>query len=269
MPKIRYYDDVKIIKKPFKKRILRYVSFFCIALVFTLCIVVSKYFSNVLTVSGTFSNFIYGENSISKKSKDYFAVTLGEYNTYDEAEKVSLGATIQGASGYIWYDEKYFVIGGIYFAEEDAKKVMNNLQESNYSLSIKKITLNSFDIKFAEFDNKNVRKIENAVDYFDKIIESLYSYSIDFDKGNLNNLAISSYLGDMRGECKVLISEMQSYLNTPSDNLQKIQNTLIKTDELLNEGILKTIDNTSTGYFLKYLLSSIVRNQYELYLSLK
>lgn len=269
MPKIKYYEDVKIIKKPLKKRILRYISFFCIALVFTLCIVVSKYFSNVLTVSGTITNFIYGDNSISKKNKDYYAVTLGEYSTFEEAEKVSLGVTIQGGSGYIWYDEKYSVIGSFYFTEDDAKKVVNNLQESNYNVSIKKVTLNSFDVKFDNCENKVVRKIEKAIDYFDELIQKLYSYSIDFDKSNLNNLAVSSYIGNLRGDCKVLISEMQGYLQVKDDNLQKIQNTLIKTDELLNEAILKTIDNTSTGYFLKYLISSVIRNQYELYASLK
>lgn len=269
MPKIQYYDDVKIIKKPFKKRFLRFLSFFCIVGVFSLCVVFANYMSGALTVSGGVSGFVYGDTSITKKEKNYFAVILGEYDTYDEGKNVAMGSTIQGASGYVWEDEKFSVVGSVYFSEEDAKTVLNNLSESNYKVSIKKITINKIDINFSDYDNKTVRKIENALDYLNKVIKDVYSYSIDFDKGLVNNLAVSTNLSDLRGDCKVLISEMQSYLNTPNENLQIIQNTLIKVDQLLNEVILKTIDNTATGYILKNTVASVVRYEYDLYGLLK
>lgn len=269
MPKIRYYDDVKIIKKPFKKRVLRFLSFFCVVGVFSLCIVASNHLSSALTVSGGFSRLVYGDESIKVKEKNYFAVILGEYDTISEAEKVAAGSTIQGASGYVWQDEKYWVIGSVYFTEDDAKKVVDNLKESNYKVSIKPITLNKIDIKFFDYDNKDVRKIEKALELFNEVIDKVYSFSIDFDKGLINNLAISTYLSDLRGEIKVKISEMQSLLSTPNNYLQTIQNYLIKEDQLLNEVILKAIDNTATGYILKNAMATTIRYQYEMYLNLK
>ena len=47
--------------------------------------------------------------------------------------------------------------------------------------------------------------------------------------------------------------------------MQLIQNYLIKLDELLSEAILKTIDNSTTNYMLKNVISKIVRMKYDLY----
>ena len=269
MPKLKYYDDVKIIKKPFKKRFLRFVSFFCIALVFSLCIVVANYFSSAITVSGGATKLIYGDETISKKSKSYFAVTLGEYSSLEEASAVAITSTIRGASGYIWEDNNYFVVGSVYLSREDAIAVIENLKESDYTVNIKEISLNKINLKFDDYDNKTVRKIENAIDFLDDIIVKIYNYSISFDKGEINNLAVSTNLSDLRGDTKVLISQMQNILNTPNDYLQLVQNTLIKVDQLLNEVILKTIDNSSTGYILKNTVVSLVEFEYRLYKSLE
>lgn len=265
MPKIRYYDDVKIIKKPFKKRFLRVVSFFCIVVVFSLCIVVSNYFSSAISVSGVFSSLVYGGEKIKIKEKKYYAVVLGSYDDIEEAKKVALGSTIQGASGYVWSDDKHYVIGSVYYTKEDGNKVIENLKDSNYEVSLKEIVVSEINMHFDDYENKDVRKIENALNFLRDTISQIYEYSISFDKSEINNLAVSSNLSNVRGEIKVLISEMQFLLNTQNDNLQKIQNTLIKTDQLLNEVILKTIDNTSTGYVLKNTIASLVRFEYELY----
>lgn len=268
MPKVRYYEDVKIIKKPFKKRFLRFVGFFCIVVVFSLCIVVSDRFSNVLTVSNGFSNIIYGDNFIKRQEKKYHAVILGEYDDLEECKNVAISSTIRGASGYVWQGDKYWAIGSIYFSLEDANAVLKNLSDSEYKATIKEITIKKINIKLDNYENKVVRRIENALDYFDNLIKKVYEYSIDFDKGVINNLAVSTYLSDLRGDCKVLISEMQSYLATPNESLQKIQNSLIMTDQLLNEVILKTIDNAATGYTLKNTIAQIIRTQYDLHLNL-
>jgi hypothetical protein len=150
----------------------------------------------------------------------------------------------------------------------DASKVINNLKDSNYNASIKVITLNEINLNFVDYENKDVRKIENTIDYISVLINKVYKYSIDFDKSNINNLAVSSGLSDLRGEVKVMISEIQRLLVSSNDTLQKIQNTLIKVDVILNEAILKTIDNSATGYTLKNVMANLVRSEYDLYLTL-
>lgn len=270
MPKIKYYDDVIVMKKPVKKRILTIVSFFCIVVAFSSCIVVSKYLSSALTVGNVFNGFIYGKNEIKVKEKKYFAVCLGIYSDYKEAEGVAIGSTLQGASGYVWSESsEHYVIGSIYSLEDDALKVVDNLKDSKYSVSIKNINIPSINIVFENYDSKAVRKVEKAINFIDYLYSILYSYSIDFDKSTINNLAISTYVSDKRGECKVLISEMQNLLKTHNDNLQKIQNSLILVDQLLNELIIKTIDNSSTGYVLKNAIVSVVKIRYDLILQFK
>ena len=62
---------------------------------------------------------------------------------------------------------------------------------------------------------------------------------------------------------------MQNLLKNHNDNLQKIQNSLILVDQLLNELIIKTIDNTATGYILKNAIVSVVKIRYDLIFQFK
>ena len=96
----------------------------------------------------------------------------------------------------------------------------------------------------------------------------LYDYSIKYDKGDVSHLAVSSGLSSCRGEVKSMIVRVQNLLNKEMSSLSKIQLALIKCDEILDQTILKTIDNSSTNYSIKYAIASVVRLKYELYLEL-
>ncbi len=264
MSKNAYYEDVKIIKKPLKKRFKNlFIFFICIITVIGV-VFSSIYLSDALSVGNISSTLIFGGTKININKHLYFAVTLGEYSEESKAYEVATGSTIQGASGFIWYDKNYFVIGNIYKSYKDAESVLKNLSDSNYDVNIKEIIIPKIELNFQEIDNKDVAKIREAFNFIDDLYNSLYNFSISFDKGESNNFAISSEISSLRGDCKVHISNIQNYINKGVD-LQKIQDALLKIDELLNQTILKTIDNSSTNYSLKYAISSIIKIKYDLY----
>jgi len=264
MPKNIYYEDVKIIKKPLKKRIKSFLIFLSVILIFIGVFFISTHLSNALSVGNISGLLIYGDTTINIKSSKLYAITLGEYESKEESEKVSLGTTIQGASGYVWEDGKYFVIGSIYSSLEDSEKVVENLKDSNYTVGIKEIVFPKLKINFDNLDNKSVSKINDAFIFIDDLYSQLYDYSITFDKGEINNFAVSSNISEIRGECKVHISTIQSFIGN-NNYLQKLQNTLIYIDEILDETILKTIDNSTTNYTLKNSMARVVRLKYDLY----
>ena len=197
-----------------------------------------------------------------------YAVTLGKYVNKEEAVKVALGASVQGASGYVWEDNEYYVIGNIYSSNEDALKVVENLKESKYNIAIKEINFPKIDINFDVYENADMGLIKNAFGMIDDIYKLLYDYSIKYDRGDVTHLAVSSGLSSARGELKSIVVKVQSLLNKAESSLIHLQGSLIKCDELLDEAILKTIDNTSTNYSLKYAIASVIRIKYELYLQL-
>ena len=248
MSKISYYDDVKIIKKSLKKRLKSFLIFFLVIITIVGCFFVSTYFSDALTVGNIASFIIYGGSDVKIDKKTYYAVTLGAFDYKDEAEAVALGSAIQGASGYVWENDKYYVIGNIYFTIEEAQKVVENLKDTNYSISVLNIDFSNINLSFDNYENSDVKKIRDAIVIFDTIYTSFYNDSIKFDKGEINNVVVSSNSSNLRSEVRVLISAMQSLLKTPNDDIQTIQNGLIKLDELLNQTTLATIENNQINY---------------------
>ena len=71
-------------------------------------------------------------NNIKIKSSRLFAVVLGQYEGVDEAEAVAIGSTIQGASGYVWQSDCFYVVGNIYPKYEDAEIVVENLKNKEF-----------------------------------------------------------------------------------------------------------------------------------------
>ncbi len=264
MTKIFYYDDVKIIKKPLKKRLKQFLIFFifcvfCVGIVFT-----SYFLSNALTVGNISNVLVYGGKDIEINKREMFAVSMGEYAGRSEAESVALGLTIQGGGGYIWEKEgKCYVLGSVYSDSTSASTVAENLATSKYQISVLKITMPKVFLSFDDKENKAVSTIRDAIGFFEQSYSRIYEYAIMFDKSEINNLAISSYLSELRGQVKVYISSIQSLIGTKDDDLQEIQNGLIRLDELLDQAIIKTIDNSSTSSYLKYTLCSITQIEYD------
>lgn len=251
-----YYDDIKIIKKNLKEQAKSVLKIFLIFLFLAGIVVSSLYISKSLTDSNLSSVFVYGGREIKIDSRDMYAITLGKYSTKQEADRVALDASIQGAGGYVWQDnEDYYVIGNIYNNNDSALSVKDNLKDANYSVDILKISMPKVKLNFDEMENKSVAEVRNAINYFYDCYDKLYNYCMLFDKSEMNNFAISSYISQMRGDVKVCISVMQGLINSTNyGELQEVQSGLIKLDELLDQAIIKTIDNSSTSSYLKYAI---------------
>lgn len=268
MPKICYHEDVKVLKKPFKAKFILGVKILLFCIVVVGCFFSASYLSSALTVGNLGALIVYGDTKLKLKDYNLYAVMLGEYDTREEADKVAITSTIQGASGYVWQDSKYYVVGSIYSTMQDAEKVINNLNESNYNVMIKEIKFDKKTLSFDMYKSEDMPTINNSIQIFDKLYEQLYEYSISFDKGEINNLAVSSELSEVRGNLKNIIISVQRLLDIESSELKKIQEALIELDELLDQTIIKTIDNSATGYTLKNSIARVVRIKYDLFVEL-
>ncbi|MBE5738157.1 MAG: hypothetical protein E7354_00265 [Clostridiales bacterium] len=260
-----YYEDVKVIKKPLKKRLKSYLIFFVILFILGGVILSAMLISRSVVVSNISSLFVYGGDTIKAETRSMYAVYLGLYADYEEANRVAIGSMVQGAGGYVWKDNAgYYVLGSIYDNIDSAELVVGNLSSSSYEVGLLEVGLSKLQLTFDGIEGKAVSEIGDAMGYFKKCYEKLYSFSISFDKGEMNNLAISSFVSDMRGEVKTYISKLQGLLAMPNAKIQEIQKALIKLDELLDQTIIKAIDNSSTASSLKYAICSAIRIEYEM-----
>jgi len=269
MSNLNYHDDIKIIKKPLKKRLVSISKILIIGVLVSLCFLIASYLSSAITVGNLGAYIVYGSTNIKIKESSLYAVSLGVFDSIEQAEKVALGTNIQGAGGYIWIDDKFSVIGNVYHSYVDAEKVVGNLKDSNYNISIKEIKYPSINLDFDMYENSDIKVISDALNIFDNLYIEMYNHSIKFDKGDITHLAISSRLSESRGKIKSLIVELQNLLNKSSSSLKKVQSSLIKLDEMLDETIIKAIDNSSTNYSLKYATTYVARIKYDLWQELK
>lgn len=266
MPNNSYYDDVKIIKKSLKSRLKSCFIIICIAVTIVLTFLASSMLSKALTVGKISNIFVFGTTNINIKKSSLYAVSLGRYNTLGEAEQVGTGASVQGASGFVWQDgDEFVVIGNIYPDYNSGEKVLSNLQSSQYNVSIFEIKFPQIDINMNDYENKQVNTIRKSLEYIDSLYNAIYDYSNKFDQKTISNLAISSNLSNIRGEGKIHINNLQDILQVSNSKIQSIQNSLFRIDEILNQAVLKTIENVGVNHSLKNVLSNIVRIKYDLY----
>lgn len=266
MPKLEYYSDVKVIKKPVKKRIKSIFKIFIFFLILGVSFLGAKYLSKAITVGNLGALIVYGDTKIKTSETNMYAVTMGEYLEKNEAEKVALGVSVQGAGGFVWEkDNKYYVVGNVYSNKEDAQKVSENLVETKYNINILEINFPKLNLDFSMYENEDMSVINDAVNIFDDVYELIYDYSIKFDKKEISHLAVSSGISNIRGEVKGIIVNVQNLINKSSSKLKHIQNSLVKIDEVLDQAIIKTIDNTSTSYSLKYSITNVVKIKHDLF----
>lgn len=269
MPKTLFYEDVKVVKKPIKKRLKAILKFFLFVVVVVGCFCGAGLMSRVLTVGNISSLVVFGDTRLKIKKSSLFAVTLGFYETRIDAEKVALGANIQGAGGYVWEDDGFAVVGNVYSSEADAESVITNLKDTKYKVDIKVIEFPELNLNFDMYDNSDMDIIRKSINIFDNSYARLYDYSIRYDKGEISHLAVSSGISEVRGEVKGSIVQIQNLINKSSSCLSIVQTSLIKLDEILDQAIIKTIDNSSTNHSLKYAITDIVRVKYDLFQQLK
>lgn len=265
MTKNFYYDDVKVLKKPFSKRIKPIIIFFIFLIFCGGIVFCGMFLSKSLAVGNISTLFVYGGTNIKCDEKNMYALSMGRYDSFEDARRVALGTTIQGAGGYVLEDNgKFYVLGAMYADSDSANSVAKNLSTTNYDISVLKITLPKVNLNFDDLDNKSVNVIRDAIGYFEKCYSQVYSFVISFDKSEANNLGISSSLSEIRGDVKVYISTLQGLNSGGNSKIQEVINGLIRLDELLDQAIIKTIDNSSTSSYLKYTLCDIVNIELEM-----
>ena len=149
----------------------------------------------------------------------------------------------------------------------EAESVKNNLASTitNYSITIEEVHFPKINLSFDEYDNKDVLAIKESIQFFDKVYQEIYDFSIRFDKKEINNLAISSEISALRGKLKSYMNKIQLLLNNPNAKLIVLRDSLVELDELMDTSILRTIDNTGLNYYLKNFFVSIARIKYEMF----
>lgn len=262
------YSDTKLIKtkKPKSKKHGLFV--FCL-----LCVLLVIFFATGLGDALKVNSFpfLFKGETLTISEHNYYAVLMGEYQTKSEAQGVASGVSVLGAGAYVWeVNNKFLVVGNVYKTKSDAEAVLKNISGNNYNVSVMEIKYNKLTIKSDKLEDEQEAELLNAVKFLDGLYNSVYDYSIKFDKSEIVATVVSSELNTIKGELKVWASKLDAINSYAVTNQGlAIKNTFVTLIEELDACVLKVINGTSVNKDLKYLVTSVAVEKYNLYNNLK
>ena len=266
--KEEYADGIKIIKRKSKGKVIGVllIVLVCFGMVTLLAELLSKTISvgNFSIVSLIFGN---GEKIDERK---YYAVALGEYDKREAALEVAMGASVAGASGFVWEkDNKFYPIGSIYKNKEAAEIVKTQLDSSVYSISILDIDFKEVVIDERTKEQAVCEMIYESLNYLDELFNNFEKHSIQLEKNEITFVAAASFINAYAGEIRVFESKMQYLIEEYKDEtLKKIKNGFVAIETSLNNTVSTLLSNFSPISDVKYGLVDFVYNYYSLILSL-
>lgn len=222
----------------------------------------AKFFIGVITIIIIVTSIYAGVKFFGKKSTNneryLYALNILTTNNFDEANLTSEYVKNQGAGGYvIECDNEYRVLLSCYSSEEDANKVMSNLNENGYKVSLYKIEFPSI-----KSDENN---FSAAINVFFDTYNELYGLSNMYDKNEIGS-------DEFKNNLKMLISKNEQVLNDFNDyykgsSLNKIIYTKIylqflndNLNELYNKNSNLSSEIKSHYFYVIFLYKQLLQN---------
>lgn len=212
-------------------RIKKKISFFFVLLfiiVFSLLIVnFADIFSSIITSRGS---LIYG-TKIRIPSKVFYAITLYDAQSKENAESVCMQVSKSGGAGEIYLNGDYYVVASIYASHTDADNVKQTLIEDGTECKILNINIPVMNL---EYSGKNDEVLVQGFESFTQTYTFLYDLSIDYDSGKCTTTEVKSEIAKQISKLSQLKSEiLKVYQNEKiefENNLLSAMNVCI--DEL-------------------------------------
>lgn len=264
MPKYNY-EQIKVVKKRSRRSKL-IKSFLVVVFLGGFVFFFADVFSSVITV-GTFSFSVFESvEEINYKPKSLFALSIGKYNSKDEADEVANVAGSWGAGGYVVHlDNSYYVIGSIYSTKDDSEKVRESLQLTNYNTETIELNFNKLNFKIESLAKSDKMKIKECLDFLREIYNRIYDVSIKIDKSEITNVAGSSFLNTLKSEVKIQNMNLNKLnLSYSNEKLYKLCNTLTQVEDSLDSCVNQLLENSYINRAIKYTMCEIVFLEYNL-----
>ena len=205
---------------------------FILFLCFALCISFAELFSSLIAVGG-FSAI--SNSDIKQNEFCMYAVSVYKTETKASAQNMSEIVMKKNGAGYIEQkDNSFYVYAACYENENDAKKVQENLKDSDISSEIIKICFPEISFK-AQTSSQEKTALVSAVCSYLNMYKKLYDLSVSVDTNLYTEIEAKNMLKDIVNEFDKIKSNFENNFNIKEDeddleiNLQE-NNLFIKVE---------------------------------------
>ena len=262
MPRI-YYLETNNFKRKNSTNFKRFLSVFFVMILFLGLVLSASLVTNVLKVNGL--NLGLNLSKSNKNTLKYYLLSLGSYDTFGEAESVSITATLLGASGYIWeQDNKYFVLGSVYATNENAKSVQNNFDNTEYKTEVLPVKISFTKVLNEKFSKEQKEKITDTIAFLKRVCDSLIENSIKLDKKEISYIIASNNLNNLKSDLVEYKNNFEYFFDDKIESIINFKTAILKIESLLDKTVNSLIQNDSVNYNIKNCLCGVVRYCYEI-----
>lgn len=250
-----FHSDVKVQKH--KKKIFKKIGFFLI-FILSICLVIllAEVFSTALT-AGKFNFATVSKNTIKIEQNTLYAITMGKSEDKFKALNIASSATVMGAGGYVWKEENtYYVVANIYNTYDDAKKVLENLVDTNFVFEIFEIDLNKIELNASTLSKEEKVLIKDSLNYLYSLYANLYNLANDVDTKVVTFVQASGTSNSFKSECVIRKTKLQTlYLNSKLNYVTKLFECYVYVCEVIDTLTFNLLKNSQTqlNYFVKML----------------
>lgn len=220
--------------KNFQKpsRVSKFLSIFVAVVCLALCISFAELFSSLITVGG-FNNST--SNSIKQNAFSLYAISLFKTETKVQAQEMAEITKKKNGAGYIWQTNTcYYVFASCYENEADAKKVSENLAESNISCEIVKLDFSEISVK-AEVNEQEKTALTSAVQSYKNMFKQLYDLSVSIDTNLYSEIEAKVYLSDIISNFTKIKTNFETLFNSKlTTHLLELKLSLTNMSNILN-----------------------------------
>ncbi len=191
----------------------------------------------MINIADIFSSLISNDKSIFSSGKirvsntTMYAVSVGQFETEQQAQTISQQISSQGGAGYVYHSGDYFVFTSLYDSIVDAKSVVEKLKTDQVQAKIVNINIPAITLSYK---GKSREDILTCIEFFKQAYQELYSLSIEYDSGKITTLQVKDKIVQLVAKSKQILnqsSRLVSKENKPQ--LLLLENKLMSVNLVL------------------------------------
>ena len=160
-------------------------------------------------------------------------------------------------------------MANIYEKSDEANKILNGLNESNYDVGILEIAIPEVKLNLTNFSDEYKLDILDSINMLYKLYEELYNLAINVDTKNITFIQAGSLVNGYKSECKIIYNKL-FLINSGhnDDNVKLISDTYVYVIEMLDTLVYKLLKDGQLNYIVKNAEIELVYKLYNLIKSL-
>lgn len=232
----------------------KYSILFVILFIILFCVIIFN-ISDIISSLITQEKSIFYKDKIETTSFTVYAVSVGDYETFDAASSEAQKVIAQGGMGKVYESGEFYLIASIYPTLIEAQEIRDNLRDLGFDSKI--ININVREV-FYDYKAKDKELIVSTINLFRNTFLDLYDLTLKFDSSEIDRLDADEQIASL---CAKIASIRSSFLANKNMLQDEINSVIASSLDALYDNTYSLLYFTDSDiYFSSYLKCVMYEN---------